>query len=172
MNKKGVLLIIGLIIVAGGVGYGLNGKNTDSSSTSSDKNTPGSSSQTASSGQTADYSGKGLTEFPKEVLSKKSTTVLDLSNNNLTGSLPAEIHDLVNLVELNVSNNQMTGIPAEVGQLKKLKILNYANNKITGMPNELGNLTQLEVLDLSGNNVSQQDLAQIKAKLTNTQIKL
>jgi Leucine-rich repeat (LRR) protein len=55
--------------------------------------------------------------------------------------------------------------------MPNLKILNFNNNRITGLPMELGNLTGLRTLDLSGNNVSQQDLAGIKAKLINTEIK-
>ncbi len=172
MNKKLVLFIITLVIVAGGAGYALRGKKNDSAqgNTTSDSSLGATSTQALNSGKTVNYSNKGLSQFPKEVLNKTDTVILDVSNNNLTGAIPAEIHNLVNLEELNLSNNQMTGIPAEVGQLKHLKVLNYANNKITGLPLELGNLTQLRVLDLSGNNVSQQDLAQIRAKLVNTQI--
>ncbi len=167
MKKNLVALAIFTLVVLGGfVGYFLRGNNQSSSTQSQ------STGQITTNGKVADYSGKDLTTFPKEVLSDRSITVLILANNNLTGALPAEIHDLVNLEQLDASNNLMTGIPAEIGQLKHLKILNYANNKITGLPNELGNLTQLEVLDLRGNNVSQQDLAQIRAKLTSTQIKL
>lgn len=165
MNKIIVaLLLVVLVAGAGFAGYKLRG---------GDNGARGSESSTGSAtvtGKTADYSDKGLTEFPKEVLKDHSLVRLDLSNNALTGAIPAEIHDLSNLEELDLSNNQMTGIPAEVGQLRKLKILNYANNQITGLPLELGNLTQLEILDLSGNDVSQQDLAQIRAKLTGTKI--
>lgn len=170
MNKIWLGLVVVLVALAGITGYVLRGDNTNNSSLGQDTN------QTAQvavdTSQTADYSGKGLTKFPSEVLNKTGTTKLILSNNQLSGALPGEIRHLTNLEELDVDNNRMTGIPAEIGQLKKLKILNYNNNRITGLPMELGNLTQLEVLDLSGNNVSQQDLAKIRAKLTNTQIKL
>ena len=168
MNKL-LITVVGILVIAAGiVGYSLRGSD-DSTSTSTDGTTKTASS---SSGKTADYSSKGLSEFPKDILKDKKITVLDLSDNNLTGAIPAEIHDLANLVRLDLSDNQMTGIPAEVGQLRKLKVLDYSNNQITGLPMELGNLTQLEVLDLSGNNVSQQDLAGIRSKLLNTEIKL
>ncbi|HLB66801.1 MAG TPA: leucine-rich repeat domain-containing protein [Candidatus Saccharimonadales bacterium] len=167
MNKL-LIIVVGILVIAAGiVGYSLRGSD-DVTSTSTD----GTSNTSSSSSKTADYSGKGLSEFPKDVLKDKKITVLDLSDNNLTGAIPAEIHDLANLVRLDLSDNQMTGIPAEVGQLRKLKVLDYSNNQITGLPMELGNLTQLEVLDLSGNNVSQQDLAGIRSKLLNTEIKL
>lgn len=167
------IIILGLL---GGFYIFTNNKNksTDNSQTTqtTGQSQPSSTTGATSGANVADYSGKGLTKFPKEVLSKTNTTVLNLSNNNLTGALPAEIHNLTKLEELYVNDNQMTGIPAEVGQLRHLKILNYANNKITGLPMELGKLTQLQVLDLTGNNPSQQDISQIKAKLTNTQIKI
>lgn len=140
------------------------------SSTGGPQSTTGSQSTSAN---TADYSGQGLSSFPKQVLNNTKITSLNLSNNNLTGALPAEIRTLTNLQTLDVSNNNMTGIPAEIGQLSKLRVLNYANNQITGLPNELGNLSQLQIFDLSGNpKVSQQDLSGIRAKLPNTTIKL
>ncbi len=169
MNKLSkVVLLVAIVAAAGYGGYMIAsraGKDSTNSGATVTTSTDG--------GVIADYSGKGLSAFPKEVLKKTKTTSLNLSNNNLTGALPAEIHDLKNLVNLDVSNNQMTGIPAEVGQLKNLKVLNYANNNLSGLPMELGNLTQLQTLDFTGNpNLSQTDLAKIKAKLTATTIKL
>lgn len=174
MNKT-FLVSLAIIVtgILGGFYIYTNNNKTENDASSSTGSTENSSNLgSGSNKKTADYSGKGLTEFPKEVLNQKDIVVLNLSNNNLTGAIPAEIKNLTNLEELNLSNNNMTGIPAEIGQMKKLRILNYSNNQITGLPNELGNLTGLLVFDLSGNNPAQQDLSQIQAKLTNTQIKL
>ncbi len=130
-------------------------------------------SSSKTSGTSLDYSNRGLSKFPKEILNNRSAVSLNLSHNNLTGALPAEIKNLANLQTLDVSYNNMTGIPAEIGQMKNLKVLNYSYNQITGLPLEMGNLTQLQLLDLSGNpNVSQHDLRLIKPKLPDTQIKL
>ena len=165
---KVIALLIGVAIIAGSGSYLLF---KDDNTTTSDAQNSGS--VTAPASKTADYSGKGLAKFPKEVLGQTNLVILDISDNNLTGALPAEIRHLTKLEELNASNNKMTGIPAEIGQLSKLKTLNYANNQITGLPLELGNLTQLDVLDLRGNpNVSQYDLSLIRPKLPNTDIKL
>ena len=95
---------------------------------------------------------------------------LNLSNNRLTGALPAEIRHLTNLRVLDASRNQMTGVPAEVGQLSSLQDLDLSDNRLTGLPLELGNLQKLRRLDLRGNNVSSQDLSAIRAKLKDTEI--
>lgn len=161
------LLIIAVAILVGiGIGIALFGNNPSNKNTSPETTT-------VQQGSSLDYSNRGLTHFPKEILSKTGTTSLNISHNALTGALPAEIKNLRNLQTLDVSYNDMTGIPAEIGQMRSLKVLNYSYNQITGLPMELGNLTQLQVLDLRGNpGVSQQDLSSIRAKLTNTDIRL
>ncbi len=123
------------------------------------------------SGPTLDLSGRGLTTIPNDVFTRTGLVALDLSDNALTGAPQAEIRHLQNLKVLDLSGNNLTGLPAELGQLRKLETLDVSNNQLTGLPMELGNLTQLRVLDISGNNYSAQDLAQISAKLTNTEIR-
>lgn len=145
-------------------------------------------------GGTVNLSGRGLTEFPKDILIKNSIKKLDLSNNNLKtlpaeigelteleelylndnnleGSLVAEIRKMPNLRILDASNNNMTGIPAEIGQLKKLEALNYSSNNLDTMPNEIENLKDnLKTLDLSGNRYSLEMIGEIKIKLPSTEI--
>lgn len=77
---------------------------------------------------------------------------LDLSDNNLSGTIPEEIENL-DLSSLNLSNNQLTGgIPASIGNVSTLYYLNIANNKLTGsIPSELGKLANLEYCYLFGN---------------------
>ncbi len=96
------------------------------------------------------------------------SSVLDLSNRGLSGSLKGEVRMLTNLEELNLSGNKFTGLPAEVGQLSQLKILNLSGNPLTGLPHELGNLQELQVLDLRNTTYAKQDLEVIKAKLSGT----
>ena len=90
-------------------------------------------------GNVIDLSGQGLTKAPDNIFSKTSTEELNLSNNNLSGSLQAEVRHLQALKVLNLSTNKFTGVPAEVGQLKNLEVLNHPNNNLTGLPYELGN---------------------------------
>lgn len=111
-----------------------------------------------SSGLVINMSGKGLASVPKEVFTQTDATTLDVSQNSLTGSLPAEVRLLANLEVLDLSDNQFTGVPAEIGQLSNLRVLDLSNNPITGLPNELANLKKLERLDLSGTNYSKADL--------------
>lgn len=118
-----------------------------------------------------DLSNQGLIKVPSYIFEKTKAHELDLSNNTLTGSLPAEIHNLSELRILNLSDNQFSGVPAEVGQLRNLEILDLSNNKLTGLPYELGNLTNLKRLNLRGNNYAKADLDLIKKSLpSETQI--
>lgn len=125
----------------------------------------------ASSDNTINLSSSELIEVPKDILGNSPVTTIDVSNNNLTGSLPGEIRKLTNLEVLNASDNKMTGIPAEIGQLSKLITANFANNNLSGLPLEIGNLSNLETLDLRGNpNISTNDIALIQKEIPNAQI--
>lgn len=112
-----------------------------------------------------DLSSQNLTAVDGGVFSRTELTLLDLSNNNLSGSLQGEIRFLQNLRTLDLSDNNWTGVPAEIGQLEKLEVLDLSNNPITGLPHELGNLKNLQLLDLRSTNYSAQDLEVIKKTL-------
>ena len=81
---------------------------------------------------------------------------IDLSGNNLSGSLPPEIQSLPYLRELRLDSNNLTGeIPKEIGELKQLIILQLLTNKLSGpIPPEIGNLTNLLFMYMSGNKLS------------------
>jgi Leucine-rich repeat (LRR) protein len=116
-------------------------------------------------GDSLDLSNRGLDKLPENVLSMRNLESLDISDNNLTGALPAEIKNLQNLKILKANNNNMTGVPAEIGQMSKLEILDLSNNQLTGLPYELGNLKNLKILNLSGNDYAEQDLERIREGL-------
>jgi len=70
---------------------------------------------------------------------------LNLTGNNLTGTLPAELGNLSDLETLNLNSNQLMGsIPAELGNLGGLKRLNLSSNRLVDyIPADLQNLTRL-----------------------------
>jgi hypothetical protein len=91
--------------------------------------------------------------IPKELGNMKSLRDLNLSNNNLSGSLPAEMGNLKDLEGLNLSNNQLTGsIPPVIGNLRDLYSLYLNNNFFSGIvPGEINNLYRLRRLKLYDN---------------------
>lgn len=115
-------------------------------------------------------SSGGMTRVSQDIFVRTELTSLDVSHNQLKGSLPGEVRHLINLTTLDLSYNAFTGVPAEIGQLTKLTSLNLSHNPITGLPLELGNLTHLKVLDLSATQYSKTDLEQIRKKLPVTTV--
>jgi Leucine-rich repeat (LRR) protein len=83
-------------------------------------------------------------------------TTIHLQNNNLFGSLPSELGDLLNLQQLILLENSITGvIPPELGNLSNLLELILAHNQLSGsIPPQLGDLGNLRTLDLIFNQLS------------------
>ncbi len=94
--------------------------------------------------------------IPADLGQLTSLQFLDLDTNQLTGPIPVELSQLVNLEYLYLNGNQLTGtIPAELGQLTNLWLLYLSDNQLTGtIPEELLQLTGLRWLDLSHNQLS------------------
>ena len=74
---------------------------------------------------------------------------INLFNNKLAGSIPAEIGNLFQLQELHLGYNQLSSrIPAEIGNLIQLETLLLFSNQLTGeIPSEIGNLSHLQTLN-------------------------
>ena len=60
-------------------------------------------------------------------------TEMELPNEGLSGSIPAELGDLLGLTHLDLSDNDLTGeIPRELGQPENLEELRLSGNNLTG----------------------------------------
>ena len=94
---------------------------------------------------------KGVT-----INSEGRVTQLDLFLNQLSGDIPVELGNLVDMEWLYLHQNQLSGdIPVELGNLISMERLFLGGNQLSGdIPATLGGPTYLEVLDLSDNQLT------------------
>ncbi|GER27544.1 leucine-rich receptor-like protein kinase family protein [Striga asiatica] len=86
-------------------------------------------------------------------------TCLVLPSNQISGPLPAELKNCVNLENLNVSSNAMNGTVPDLSSLKKLTALDLCDNEFSGpFPEWLGNLTALTWLSLGDNSFDEGEI--------------
>ena len=92
-------------------------------------------------------------EIPAELGDLVNLEHVSLRGNELSGAIPPELGRLTNLTNLSLTDNGLSGeIPAELGKLANLRTLSLAANLLSGpIPAELGQLTNLGLLDLRGN---------------------
>ncbi|XP_022637441.1 LRR receptor-like serine/threonine-protein kinase GSO1 [Vigna radiata var. radiata] len=83
-------------------------------------------------------------------------TLIDMSSNNLSGTIPPQMFSLIRLHSLNLSNNKLEGeIPNEIGNMKNLESLDFSTNQLGGeIPQSLSRLSFLGYLNLSFNNLT------------------
>ncbi|CAL4889196.1 unnamed protein product [Urochloa decumbens] len=96
-------------------------------------------------------------EIPSSVGNlSKNLEYLNMIYNNITGMIPEEISNLVNLNTLVLYGNHLEGtIPNSLGKLKELDGLLLGMNDLVGpIPPAIGNLTKLSRLHLDGNTLN------------------
>lgn len=83
-------------------------------------------------------------------------TQLNLSYNQLSGTLPSSLSNFSSLQILLLAGNRFSGpIPATIGQLHQALKLDLSGNSLSGsIPPDIGNCVHLTYLDLSQNNLS------------------
>jgi len=94
--------------------------------------------------------------IPASIGNLTALLALNLTNNNLSGSIPGSIGNLTNLEVLKLRYNQITGpLPTSIGNLKNLLFLLLDNNKLNGaIPSSIGDMTSLQDLELFSNQIS------------------
>jgi len=87
---------------------------------------------------------------------EQHVTYLDLQQNGLSGTIPADLADLVGLQYLNLSGNTLTGsIPSQLGTISTLHGLFLNNNSLSGsIPSALGSLSVLQNLEAEDNDLT------------------
>ncbi|XP_006465002.1 putative receptor-like protein kinase At3g47110 isoform X2 [Citrus sinensis] len=102
------------------------------------------------------YDNQFKGELPHSIANLSSTMIhFRIGSNQIYGTIPPEIRNLVNLIALTMEINQLHGtIPDVIGELKNLQILSLSGNFLHGsIPSGLGNLTKLANLELSSNSL-------------------
>jgi hypothetical protein len=94
--------------------------------------------------------------IPSELGNLGELQRLGLASNGLTGGIPPELGELVNLSMLMLYDNQLSGpIPPELSNMVNLAHLRLYTNQLSGsIPPELGQLPKLTYLVLKSNRLS------------------
>ncbi len=95
-----------------------------------------------------------LDEWFGVTIANGDIVLLDLSYNDLEGSIPESLYELLSLEELWLEYNFLEGnLSRSLGNLHGLQYLGLRYNSFNGqLPNTIGNLQNLEFLDIYGNN--------------------
>lgn len=98
-----------------------------------------------------------LTELPNVITDMTQLTHLSLSDNDiqLTEDSAQRLASMVNLVQLNLSDNPNLGITPNVSAMRRLNQLNLANTGLTQWPIGAETLTRLEHLLLQENSITE-----------------
>ncbi|MDD2345818.1 MAG: hypothetical protein PHY85_06710, partial [Bacteroidales bacterium] len=79
---------------------------------------------------------------------------INLSNNNLSGSLTSSIGSLTRLNSLELYNNKISGsLPYTIGRMQRLVYMHIYNNQFTGnIPDSICQLNNLAAFEIHNNN--------------------
>lgn len=79
---------------------------------------------------------------------------LNLENNGLSGDIPNEFTNLVDLRLLHFRKNSITSLPSEIDNMNELLAIEVDWNLLTSLPEKLWNMTQLTGLSVGYNSIT------------------
>ncbi|KAF3442816.1 hypothetical protein FNV43_RR16734 [Rhamnella rubrinervis] len=91
-----------------------------------------------------------------DVRDESQLSFLDVSHNQLSGTIPNCWSNFKNMIVLNLANNKLSGkIPTSIGSLTQIEVLHLGNNNFNGeLPITLKNCPELVVFDVGHNKLS------------------
>ncbi|KAJ0014119.1 hypothetical protein Pint_20221 [Pistacia integerrima] len=94
--------------------------------------------------------------FPKWLRTQEVIAVLDISNAEISDTIPDWFWDIYRVSHLDLSSNQLSGtLPDCWIKFENLAVLNLANNGLSGtIPHSFGSLRNIQALSLSNNSFS------------------
>ena len=95
--------------------------------------------------------------FPRAIRNCSSLTGLDLSNNDLYGTLPDDINEILKyMTSLDLSSNNFSGsIPSSLSNCTYLNVLKLDNNRLSGqIPLTLGLLSRMKSFSVANNQLT------------------
>ncbi|KAL0647359.1 hypothetical protein Bca4012_045650 [Brassica carinata] len=93
-------------------------------------------------------------ELPASTANLSTTlTSLNMGGNHISGTIPRDIGNLVNLQVLSLEANMLTGeLPVSFGKLLELQVLEVYTNALSGeLPSYFDKMTQLQKIHLNSN---------------------
>ncbi|KAF3441241.1 hypothetical protein FNV43_RR15154 [Rhamnella rubrinervis] len=93
-----------------------------------------------------------------DVRDESHLSFLDVSRNQLSGTIPNCWSNFKNLIVLNLANNKLSGkIPTSIGSLTQIEVFHLGNNNFNGeLPITLKNCSKLVVIDVGHNKILDQ----------------
>lgn len=114
-------------------------------------------------------SGNPLGSLPDTMFGDIALETLHARDIGLT-EVPAELEQLEELEDLDLSCNNLTEFPESICALRRLRVLNISHNQIKSLSEDLDECYELQVLDFSHNDVSA--LPEVTSRLVDREVSI